>query len=589
MILNKIRETSGRVSIRDIVDRFEDEKLSLTALQMKTDDGYKKYSYGEMRNEIRALSNALIRMGIKKGEPIGIISENRPEWVLTYIAVTYIGAVIAPFDTLLKQNELSEIISTSGVKLIFSSSIHLEKVVLSETKSPRLKQIILFDYDTALHGEYDTENFMDSKFINFYSLVSFGKKLISEGYLYYKKTEVLPQDLAALLFTSGTTEQPKGVMLSHNNLISNADGLNMATVLGPGDNWIIVLPYHHAYPTILGVILPILTYATITTVPTLRPNILIQTMRETGATCIPAVPLLIEKIYKSIFTGAREKGLTVYMIFKILFGISRFFYKIFHVKIGPFLFKSVREQLGVVNLKFFISGGGPISKKIIDGMETLGLTLMQGYGLTECSPVVSSTVPEHNRAGTVGLPICNVEVKIASPDRNGDGELLTRGPHLMLGYFNNPEMTSAVIDSDGYFHTGDIARMDKNGFITIHGRVKNIIVTKGGKNIYPEEIENHLLESQYISEVVVVPKSEGKSGEYPYAYIYPNFDAITMLEKELQKKLENSDVRDLIGREIKEKTSTIADYKKVRGFEILANELPMTSASKVKRYMFKGR
>ncbi len=618
MISNKIRETAGRTSIREIIDRFENEKLGLTALQMKLNVGYKKYSYGELRETVRAIANALISMGVKKGEPVGVISENRTEWTLTYLAVTYIGAVITPFDILLKQNELSEIIKASGTKLVFTSSTHLEKVLHAKQKSHRLKQIILFDEDPVLGADVerlygknpdfseihafreelkvvearefaDQIPFRHARFVYFDSLVRLGKKLIADGHLYYEKAEVLPQDLAALIFTSGTTGKPKGVMLSHKNLITNADGLNMVTELGPGDNWIIVLPYHHAYPTILGVILPILTYATITTVPTLRPNILIQTMRETGATCIPAVPVLIEKIYKNIFTGAREKGLAVYMIFRILFGISRFFYKFFQIKIGPVLFKSIRKQLGVINLKFFISGAGPIPKEIIDGMETLGLTIMQGYGLTECSPVISATVPENNRAGTVGLPLCNVEVKIDKPDQNGDGELLTRGPHIMLGYYHDPKLTSEVIDHNGYLHTGDIARIDKDGYISIRGRMKNIIVTRGGKNIYPEEIENNLLESEYISEVVVIPKSEGNSGEYPYAFIYPNFDAISVLEKETQKKLDNSDIRELISMEIKEKTSTMADYKKVKGFEILDKELPMTSSNKVKRYMFKGK
>ncbi|MGA2142316.1 MAG: AMP-binding protein [Brevinematales bacterium] len=618
MIFNKIRESTGRTTIRDVVDRFEDSKSGLTAVQMKVNNGYKKYTYGELREAIRFLSNAMLRMGIKKGENIGLISENRIEWVLTYLAVTYMGAVITPFDTLLKQNELSEIIKASGAKYIFSSGIHLEKVLFAFKNSLKPAKIILFDEDPLLSDEVEKfygkkgefseihafreelrimeekefaslKPFHKSRFIYFESLSRLGEKLVASGLLYYVKAAVEPGDIASLLFTSGTTGSPKGVMLSHGNLITNADGLNMETALGPGDNWIIVLPYHHAYPTILGIILPIMTYATITTIPTLRPNVLIQTMQETGATCIPAVPMLIEKIYKNIFTMAHEKGLPVYILFRTLFWISRIFYAFLGIKIGPVLFRSIRRQLGVTRLKFFISGAGPIPREIIDGMETLGLIVMQGYGLTESSPVISATVPENNRPGTVGLPLCNIEVKIDKPDQNGDGELLTRGPNVMAGYYNNPKLTAGVIDREGYLHTGDIARMDKDGYITIRGRMKNIIVTKGGKNIYPEEIENFLLESEYISEVVVVPRSEGNSGEFPYAFIYPNFEAIEALEKETQAGLDSAGIRELIAGEIKEKTSEIADYKKVRGFEILEKELPKTSSNKVKRYMFKGK
>lgn len=599
-------------SIREVIDTFRKDRLDLVAMQMKKGDGYFRVTYRDLQNTIRYIGNALLKMGIKKGDRIGVISENRVEWAITYLSVVSTGAVIVPFDILLQTEELLPIMKASEIKFIFTSESYLERVQYIRERVPEIKKTVLFDQNEEKYFEINGTHpgqsgrgdfmgfirglvskvlkkdvpFAEESLVFWDMVVSLGEMLAESGEGGYDLAQVDSKDLAALIFTSGTTGLPKGVMLSHGNLISNADGLQMGTHLGPGDNWIIVLPYHHTYPTILGVLLPVLTYGTITTVPTLRPNILIETMKETGATCIPAVPMLIEKIYKNIFVNVKQKGPVVAALFYLLFFISKVFYYVFHLKIGKYLLGSVRHQLGVTKLKFFISGAGPIPKQIINGMEILGLTVMQGYGLTETSPVVSSTFPENNKPGTVGCPITNVEVKVIHPDAEGHGELLVRGANIMMGYFNMPEKTAEIIDADGWLHTGDIAHIDHDGFITISGREKNIIVTRGGKNIYPEELENKLLESPYIAEVVVLPKDEGGQGEVPYAVIYPNFEAVTEYENEHKKTLGEEGVRALIGKEIKELTAGMANYKLLRGFEITNEELPKTSSKKVKRFMF---
>lgn len=610
----RISPSVRKSSIREIIDTFQKDKLGLVAMQMKKGDGYYRLTYREVQSAVRNVGNALLKMGVKKGDRIGVISENRVEWALTYLTVASIGAVIVPFDILLQTEELLHVMKASEAKIVFTSESYLEKVQTIREHVPQIKKTVLFDPNQDKYNQVNgirpgeahrtdikgfikslvskvlkkDEPFSDESLVFWDALTSLGALLDERGEGGYDLATVDPKDLAALIFTSGTTGLPKGVMLSHWNLASNADSVQMGTKLGPGDNWIIVLPYHHTYPTILGVLLPIVTYGTITTVPTLRPNILIETMKETGATCIPAVPMLIEKIYKNIFVNVKEKGPVVAALFYLLYFISKFFYKVLNVRIGKYLLGSVRRQLGVTRLKFFISGAGPIPKEIIDGMEVLGLTVMQGYGLTETSPVVSATMPENNKPGTVGCPIANVEVKIIHPDAEGHGELLVRGPNIMMGYYNMPGKTAEIIDDEGWLHTGDIAMIDRDGFITISGREKNIIVTRGGKNIYPEEIENKLLESPYIAEVVVLPKAESLSeaGEVPYAIIYPNFEAITALENEHKKTLGEEGIKELIGKEIKDLTSGMANYKLLRGFEITNEELPKTSSKKVKRFMF---
>jgi long-chain acyl-CoA synthetase len=426
------------------------------------------------------------------------------------------------------------------------------------------KHVVLFDPAPDVSPDFPVlpdGSLPASAVIPFFSLLEAGRILQGRGIDPFAYP-VSPDDLAALIFTSGTTGVPKGVMLSHRNLVENGDGVQQTTLLGPGDNWIIVLPFHHTYPTNMGIFVPLLTFARITTVPSMKTHVLIQTMKETGATCIPAMPLL--------------------------FALSGFSFKVLHLRIGKLLFRSVARELGLEKLRFFVSGGGPIAKEVIDGMEALGLTTYQGYGLTETSPVISSTCPARNRPGSVGLPLSNVEVRIEGKDANGNGEILARGSNVMLGYLDMPEKTREVIDPEGWLHTGDIGKLDSDGYLSITGRLKNIIVTKGGKNIYPEEIENLLLASPLISEVVIIGKLDEEGGEYPYAIVYPDPDALQALGAERGAPLTEAQVNEVVHGEIRKCMAGAAGYKVPRGFEVSGEELPKTSTRKVKRFMFAG-
>ncbi|HUI72078.1 MAG TPA: AMP-binding protein [Spirochaetia bacterium] len=563
MQINKVAESRGVHSIREMIEGFAEEMLGVPALTMKRERGYWTLSYGELREHIHALSTALLTRGVAKGDRVGLISENRSEWVITYLAVTSVGAVIVPYDILLKTEELAAIMRASEARIIFTSTEYLEKV--QKAVGASAKDVIVFEETFA-------------------SIVKEGRGLISSGNDAYARAVVAPDDLAALIFTSGTTGTPKGVMLSHRNLVVNGDGVQMTTPLGPGDNWIIVLPFHHTYPTSLGVFTPLLTYGRITCVPSMKTNVLIGIMKDTGATCVPAMPLLIEKIYKGILASVKEKGVLVRALFRVMFAASSFFFKVFHIRLGKLLFRSVARELGVSKLRFFVSGGGPIAKEVIDGMEALGLVTFQGYGLTETSPVISNTAPAHNKPGSVGLPLANVEVRIDTPDHNGNGEILTRGPHVMLGYYGMPEKTAEVIDSEGWLHTGDIGKLDSDGYLYITGRLKNVIVTKGGKNIYPEEIENLLQASPLLSEVVVVGKTDSEGGEYPHAIIYPDPEVLAAMEP--GKSLTEDELRGIVRAEIQKCTSGAARYKIPQSFEVSPVELPKTSTRKVKRYLF---
>ena len=577
---NRLTESCNVHSIREMVEGFRDDCRAYPALTMKRGDGYWTLSYGETQDTVRSFGNALMGRGIRAGDRVGLISENRSEWVITYLAVTCIGAVIVPYDILLKAEELGSIIRASGARMIVTSAEYFEKVgraLPRENGVGSVESLVLFDAVGASSG-LSTAGWED--------LVREGRQDRAAGNDHYATAVVAPDDLAALIFTSGTTGTPKGVMLSHRNLVENGDGVQITTILGPGDNWIIVLPFHHTYPTNMGIFTPLLTYAQIISVPSMKTNVLIGIMKDRVATCVPAMPLLIEKIYKGILAGVKAKPPLVRVMFRVLMAVSSFFFKVLHARIGKLFFGSVARELGLQKLRFFVSGGGPISKKTIDGMEALGLVVYQGYGLTETSPVVTTSCPNNNRPGSVGIPLFNVEVKIENPDHNGNGEILTRGPHVMLGYYNMPEKTREVIDTEGWFHTGDIGMLDKEGFLYITGRLKNIIVTKGGKNIYPEEIENLLSASPLLAEAVVIGKLDAEGGEYPHAIIYPDQSILVELQKEKGAAFTDDEVRQIVRAEIQKCTAGAAVYKIPHSFEVSKEELPKSSTQKVKRFMF---
>jgi long-chain acyl-CoA synthetase len=575
MQVNRIKEPRGVHAIREMVETFREDMLGEPALTMKRGDGYETLDYRGLRESVRSLGAALRGRGMAAGDRVGLISENRSEWVITYLAVTCVGAVIVPYDILLKADELGAIMKASGARMVFTSSEYRDKV--SRAVAPSVETLVLFDPAPA-GGPRPV--------VEFAALVAEGTALRAGPADPYQAVTVKPDDLAALIFTSGTTGTPKGVMLTHRNLVENGDAVQATTELGPGDNWIIVLPFHHTYPTSMGIFTPLLTYGRITSVPSMKTNVLIGIMKDTGATCIPAMPLLIEKLYKGVIAGVKEKGPVVRALFSVMLAVSGFLFRTFGLRVGKLLFGSVARQLGVQKLRFFISGGGPIAKEVIDGMEALGLATFQGYGLTETSPVLSSTCPAHNRPGSVGLPLYNVEIRIDQPDANGNGEILARGPNVMRGYYGMPEKTREVIDEQGWLHTGDIGRQDRDGYLFITGRLKNIIVTKGGKNIYPEEIENLLSTSPLLAENVVIGKLDKDGGEYPHAIVYPDPEVLKTAAKDRGSSLGADEVRALVRAEIQKCMAGAAVYKIPSSFDISAEELPKTSTRKVKRFLF---
>jgi long-chain acyl-CoA synthetase len=381
MLVNRAMPARHLLTVREMVESFAPDRLSGIALQSRRPDGWWRLSYGELRDWVRSLGTALLAAGVRPGDRVAVISENRSEWVISYLAVTCVGSVIVPLDVLLKAEELASVLKAAAPVLVLTSNEYLEKVQKAQAIAGAAARLVMFDAHALLDAEAAARGteaaaaatseaakavpFAGWKVLPLPALVETGRLLRGRGRDLWTGATVRPKDLAALIFTSGTTGVPKGVMLSHGNLVSNGDGVQQTTVLGPSDNWIIVLPFHHTYPTSMGIFVPLLTHGTITCVPSMKTNVLVGIMKETHPTAVPAIPLLIEKLYKGILANVRQKGPATRALFAVMFRLSRSLFRTFGIRIGKVLFRSVAAQLGLERLRFFVSGGGPIAKEVI--------------------------------------------------------------------------------------------------------------------------------------------------------------------------------------------------------------------------------
>jgi long-chain acyl-CoA synthetase len=393
--------------------------------------------------------------------------------------------------------------------------------------------------------------------------------------------EIDPDSLAVLIFTSGTTGTSKAVMLSHNNIISNIRSFEPVIKLGENDAMVSIIPMHHTFEGTCGFLYPLYCGAAVHYPPSLKPNDLQRTLKSSGVTCVIAVPLLFEKLLRGVHRKVARSPMPTRILFSTISGIaslSKFARKR--------LFAKVRREMGLETLKYAVAGGAALPAKVAKGLERLGIPILQGYGLTESSPVISVNPLGNPKNDSAGPPIPGVEVKIDEPDETGIGEIAVRGANVMLGYYENKEATDEVL-KDGWLYTGDLGHIDKDGYLYITGRMKSIIVTQTGKNIYPEEIEEKLIKSEWIKEVLVVPRIDPETKkEQICAIIHPNYE---LLEEHSISKgitLAEEDIQSIYKDEVKRCNEGLSAYKKITRFEIREEEFPKTTTNKIKRHLF---
>ena len=521
---------------------------------------YKTYTHNEIRDMINYLGTALISLGLK-GKRIGVIGENRYEWELAYLSVVCGVGIVVPMDKSLPANELEEVIERSEVEAIFYSKKYEETIKkIKYSEKNKLKHLISMDTDIHDEGIYSEKE-----------LIEKGKELLDSGNREYINAKINPEEMRIMLFTSGTTSKSKVVALSHKNLISNVMDYASVVDVNSDDRILSFLPLHHVYECTVGMLVSLYVGAERAFCDGIRH--IVENLNEYKITYAAFVPAIYELMYKNIWKMIEKKG-KVEETKELMQE-----YKDKSMQEKKEVFKEIHDMYGGC-IKLFITGAAALDKEVIETFRNWGLNLCQAYGLTETSPIIGIETNEHHRVGSIGRPIPHVEARIDEADDDGVGELVVKGPNVMLGYYNNKKATESVME-DGWFHTGDLARIDEDGYIFICGRKKSVIVLKNGKNIYPEEMEGLVNKIEGVKESFIFGKQQTDDKDNIKIHVKIVFNKDIM--KEAYKVEKEEDIYRVLTEKIKEVNSVMPKYKAIRGIIVSDEPLIKTTTGKIKR------
>lgn len=547
--------------LKDLLYQSAKKYKNRIAFKLKDKAG-KIYSikYAEFKNNVEALGTSLIDLGLSNA-PIAIIGKNGYPWITSYFASAIVGTVV-PIDKELHVDDVINFINISGSKAIIGDQKYIKNIV--DNKSKLNSDIIFISIDNTS---------IDNNIINFSELLSKGFEKVQNGNTSFSDIQIDPDDMHILLFTSGTTGNAKGICLSHKNICSNVMSVAQIVKVDKSTVVLSILPVHHTYECTLGHILVLYGGGTITYCDGLR--YINKNINEYKPSFVICVPLLLENVHKKIVKTLQKSLPAKY------FNTDKHFIDAMPVFLRLIVKNKIKKSLGG-NIKTFIVGAAAINPNIIESFYKFGFKALQGYGLTECSPLVAGNNDFFYKSDSVGLPIPNVEYKINNPDSQGNGEIIVKGPNVMLGYYNDPEATDNAFKK-GWFYTGDLGYIDNDGFLYITGRCKSVIVTQNGKNIYPEEIEYYLNESPLVSECIVIGVNyENDRETYVNAKILPNLD---YFKESLNKEdITDSDINKEIKNVIAEINKKLPNYKHIKNFKIVKEPLEKTTTQKIKRF-----
>ncbi len=531
---------------------------------------WNSFTFSEIDRAVDSIAEGLLSLGYSRNSKLAILSENSPEWCQAYLGILAMGGTVVPLDPLLKPNELANIIAHSECQAVFVSTKSLETLEQVFCLGTTFRSAILLDQERPPSGGISLKQLMQMK-----SAMPQRLPVISN------------QDLAVIIYTSGTTGTPKGVMLTHKNILSDIWGVFKVLGLYSSDKFLSVMPLHHTFEATCGFLVPLTGGSSVVYSRSLKSKELVEDIKTHGITVLLGVPLLFEKFWLGLVRNIQSRPLLAKLYFGLGYNLGSWLPQSLRFGWGKFYFSSLRKKGGLNSLRLMISGGAPLPPVIAKNFDILGIKFLQGYGLTETSPVLSLNPEKRNKYSSIGIPIGGAELKIDQLGADGIGEIVVRGDMVMPGYYRNPEQTTRVLN-EGWLRTGDSGWQDKEGYFYVSGRLKNVIVTRAGKNVYPEEIETELVKSPYIAEALVMGR-EIPGGEDVFALIVPNYDFINQ-EAELNGMVyDESRIEALIHNEISLCCRNLADYKRVKSFEIRKEELEKTSTRKVKRFMHQGK
>ncbi len=562
----KYYEVTKITDLKDMINKSGTKFINEPAFRFKTEkEGeIKNITYGTFLKQINALGTKLIDMGLK-GKRVAVISENRYEWALAYLAIACGVGIVVPLDKSLPANELESLIIRSGVEAIFYSKKYNDIMLdIKQSRTTDLRYYISMDLEERTDGIYSE-----------YELVKNGEKLIAEGNTKYLDAKINNEEMGFMLFTSGTTAMSKAVMLSHKNICANLMDIASVLKVDTNDRLLSFLPLHHTFECTVGFLCPIYCGASIAYCDGIKH--IANNLKEYQITAMISVPALYENMYKRLMKNIEKKGKLpeVEKMMKLAGMLSRV-----GIDFRKKIFKEIHDGLGG-SLRLLVNGAAALDYETEKGFNDLGIKIVQGYGLTETSPVISAGTDFEQKLGSVGKVFPSVKIKILNKDKDGVGEIVVKGPNIMLGYYQNEEATKEVMDKE-WFKTGDLGYIDKKGFLFLRGRKKSVIVLKNGKNVFPEEIESVINRIDGIKESFVYGKPE--EGDETDLKLCVKI----VYDKDLVKDVYGAETEEqtlaVMWEKIKEINKTMPAYKYIKEVMITETELIKTTTLKIKRH-----
>lgn len=558
-------------TLKEVIENTVAEYPDRTAYMYKDvhKEPFQSITYKEFDVQRRALGTALLGMGLKDSK-IAVTGENSHRWALSYFTVVTGVGVIVPIDKSLQIGEIENLLRRADVELLFVSPKMVDSLIPCLDAVESLRYLVITDSPEKDYSKYRE----DSRILLQSELVKVGKRKLREGHCEYEEAEVNADDLSTILFTSGTTGLAKGVMLSHRNLAQNVYNMSKFFRIPDGGRVLSVLPIHHAYEMSCTVMTSFYQGATVVVCEGLKH--IQSNFAEAECSVMLGVPLIFENMHRKVWKQAEKSG----SLSKLQRGIALSKKMKFqnHPRATRKMFRTIHELFGK-NHYMFIAGGAAIDPAVIDDFEAMGFPMFQGYGMTECSPIIAMNSDRYRKSAAAGKPLPGTEVRIVDENEEGIGEIIAKGPSVMQGYYKDPENTAKTL-RDGWLYTGDYGYFDEDGFLFITGRKKNVIVTKGGKNIFPEEVEYYLQLDERIQEVIVYGKHDDtKDDLICTAIIYPNYSVLR--EQGVQ---EDGEIYRFLRKIVDDANDKMPPYKRVKRIEVRDEEFIKTTTLKIKRF-----